>query len=99
MNHERLILQPYLEIPFRSFFQQANTSDILLIVQCDSGDDSDNLLACARYTIQGELQHANDKTSAIHVVLLIQLPGIASGRFTGFQVILVNTNQTAFQYY
>ncbi|CAG2212297.1 RNF213 [Mytilus edulis] len=67
------------------FFQQANTSDILLIVQCDSGDDSDNLLACARYTIQGELQHANDKTSAIHVVLLIQLPGIASGRFTGFQ--------------
>ncbi|XP_071172243.1 E3 ubiquitin-protein ligase RNF213-like [Mytilus edulis] len=69
----------------RSFFQHTNTAGLLLIVQCDSGDENDKLIACARYTIKGELQQVSERTSNIHVVLLIQVPGIACGRFTGFQ--------------
>ncbi|VDI80191.1 Hypothetical predicted protein, partial [Mytilus galloprovincialis] len=69
----------------RSFFRQGHTADLLLIVQCDSGDANENLLACARYNIQRELQQIPDKIANIHVVLLIQVPGIACRRFTGFQ--------------
>jgi hypothetical protein len=37
-----------------------------------------SLLSCARYTVQGELQQVRqDRTADIHVVFLIQLPGIA----------------------
>jgi hypothetical protein len=120
----------------RSCFDQSNTSNMLLIVQCDCGDQNADLIACARYTVQGELQQVQqdrtslwhpcgvpntttwyswgmfywfagrysilscarctvqeelqqvrqDKTTDIHVVFLIQLPGIAGGCFTGFQV-------------
>ena len=60
---------------------------MLLIVQCDCGDQNADLIACARYTVQGELQQIQqDRTSDIHVIFLIQLPGIAGGCFTGFQV-------------
>ena len=60
---------------------------MLLIVQCDCGDQNADLIACARYTVQGELQQVQqDRTADIHVVFLIQLPGIAGGCFTGFQV-------------
>ena len=60
---------------------------MLLIVQCDCGDQNADLIACARYTVQGELQQVRqDRTADIHVVFLIQLPGIAGGCFTGFQV-------------
>jgi len=45
-----------------------------------------SILSCARYTVQGELQQVQDRTTDIHVVFLIQLPGIAGGCFTGFQV-------------
>jgi hypothetical protein len=46
-----------------------------------------SLLSCARYTVQVELQQVRqDRTSDNHVVFLIQLPGIAGGCFTGFQV-------------
>ena len=66
---------------------QNTTSDMLLIVQCDCGDQNADLIACARYTVQGELQQIQqDRASDIHVVFLIQLPGIAGGCFTGFQV-------------
>ena len=71
----------------RSFFDQSNTSDMLLIVQCDCGDQNADLIACARYIVQGELQQVRqDRTTDIHVVFLIQLPGIAGECFTGFQV-------------
>jgi hypothetical protein len=60
---------------------------MLLIVQCDCGDQNADLIACARYTVQGELQQVRqDRTADIHVVFLIQLPGIAGGCFPGFQV-------------
>ncbi|XP_071137099.1 E3 ubiquitin-protein ligase rnf213-alpha-like [Mytilus edulis] len=70
----------------KSFFDHTTTSDSLLIVQCDCGDQNADLIACARYTVQGELQQVREERQyAIHVVFLIQLPGIAGGCFTGFQ--------------
>ncbi|CAG2252471.1 RNF213 [Mytilus edulis] len=69
----------------KSFLDQATSDDMLLIIQCDSGDQNGDLIACARNTLQDELQQIHHRVAHIHVVLLIQLPGIAGGCFTGFQ--------------
>ncbi|XP_063441660.1 E3 ubiquitin-protein ligase rnf213-alpha-like [Mytilus trossulus] len=69
----------------KSFLDQTTSDDMLLIIQCDSGDQNGDLIACARNTLQDELQQIHDRVAHIHVVLLIQLPGIAGGCFTGFQ--------------
>ncbi|XP_052062754.1 E3 ubiquitin-protein ligase rnf213-alpha-like isoform X2 [Mytilus californianus] len=69
----------------KSFLDQTTSDDMLLIIQCDSGDQNGDLIACARNTLQDELQQIHHRVSNIHVVLLIQLPGIAGGCFTGFQ--------------
>ena len=57
-------------------------------MQCECGDQNGELIACSRYSIQRELKHLiGEKGNAkIHVVFLIQLPGIAADAFTGFQV-------------
>ncbi|XP_063403574.1 E3 ubiquitin-protein ligase rnf213-alpha-like [Mytilus trossulus] len=68
------------------FFDQTTTSDSLLIVQCDCVDQNADLIALARYMVEGELQQDREERQyAINVVFLIQLPGIAGGCFTGFQ--------------
>ncbi|XP_052062680.1 E3 ubiquitin-protein ligase rnf213-alpha-like isoform X2 [Mytilus californianus] len=69
----------------KSFLDQTTSDDMLLIIQCDSGDQNGDLIACARNALQDELQQIHHRVSNIHVVLLIQLPGIAGGCFTGFQ--------------
>ncbi|CAC5380698.1 RNF213 [Mytilus coruscus] len=70
----------------RFSLEKKMTSDNLLIVQCDCGDQNADLVACARYSIQGELQHITEKHSGnIHVVLIVQLPRVAGSNFTGFQ--------------
>ena len=62
-------------------------SDRLLIVQCDCGDKNADLIACARFSIQGELQQVKGcHTGNVSVVLIVQLPRIAGNNFTGFQV-------------
>jgi hypothetical protein len=36
-------------------------------LQCDCGDQNADLIACARYTVQGELQQVRqDRTADIH---------------------------------
>ncbi|VDI38612.1 Hypothetical predicted protein [Mytilus galloprovincialis] len=64
--------------------------DSLLLIQCESGEQNTELIACARYSIQRELKLLVDNRrqfpTKIHVVILIQLPGIAQGLFTGHQV-------------
>lgn len=78
---------------FRSNFTNGSLEDFLLVVQCESGDKKSDLVACARYVIQGELQQIQrDKgvSHLIHVIFLIQLPGIAGACFTGFQVNLIS---------
>ncbi|KAL3881513.1 hypothetical protein ACJMK2_027945, partial [Sinanodonta woodiana] len=70
----------------RSFLESSTKEEILLVVQCTSGDTNANLVACARYCILDEHQKATDRrTAACHVILIIQLPRIAGGCFTGFQ--------------
>ncbi|VDI37174.1 Hypothetical predicted protein, partial [Mytilus galloprovincialis] len=70
----------------KAFFDKEDTTkDLLLIIQCDSGDQNNDLIACARNTLQDELQQIHDQTLNVHVVFLIQLPGIAGSSFTGFQ--------------
>ena len=60
---------------------------MLLIVQCDSGNINGPLAACARYCVMDELQKIRETMRfPFHVVFIIQLPRIAGGCFTGFQV-------------
>lgn len=60
--------------------------EMLLMVQSDSGDQNASLVACARYSIQDELQQLGHKVTArIHAIFVIQLPRIAGGCFNGFQ--------------
>ena len=60
----------------------------LLLIQCDCGDQNADLIACARYSIQGELQQIKGRHQGIiYVALVIQLPRLAGANFTGFQVM------------
>ncbi|KAL3881517.1 hypothetical protein ACJMK2_027949 [Sinanodonta woodiana] len=70
----------------RYFLESNHDEQLLLVVQCDSGDTNASLVACARYCILDEYQHMKDRrTAPCHVVFIIQLPRIAGGCFTGFQ--------------
>lgn len=73
----------------RGFFNQKNQSNQnkLLMLQCESGGQSGDLIACARYIIQDEYVQAVRTGSLIHVVLIVQLTR-KQGNFIGFQVIL-----------
>ncbi|XP_071122875.1 E3 ubiquitin-protein ligase RNF213-like [Mytilus edulis] len=66
----------------RFFANRKTKSKLLLIIQCDCGDQNAELIACARYSIKRELKNIDVN---VHVVLLVQLPGIAGDSFTGFQ--------------
>jgi hypothetical protein len=49
-----------------------------------------SLLSCARYTVQGELQQVRqDRTADIHVVFLIQLPGITPHGCQQFYLVVL----------
>ncbi|KAL3881537.1 hypothetical protein ACJMK2_027969, partial [Sinanodonta woodiana] len=70
----------------RSFLESDLEEELLLVVQCDSGDTNASLVACARYCIRDQHQQMKDRrTAPCHVVFIIQLPRIAGGCFTGFQ--------------
>ncbi|XP_052086034.1 E3 ubiquitin-protein ligase RNF213-like [Mytilus californianus] len=71
----------------RSLGDSKTVSNSMLIVQCECGDQNTELIACARYSIQRELKRILEENSEVkvHVVLLVQLPGIAGDSFTGFQ--------------
>ena len=67
----------------RVFFSDGSEGDKLLLVQCDSGDVNQNLIKCAQYCVQDQMPV---DATCFHVVFIIQLPRIAGGCFTGFQV-------------
>ena len=76
-----------LYLYFRSHLQKTERETMLLIVQCDSGNINGPLAACARYCVMDELQKIRETMRfPFHVVFIIQLPRIAGGCFTGFQV-------------
>lgn len=78
---------------FRFSLEKNQDCDSLLIVQCDCGDQNSDLIACARHSIQRELQQITEKHEGnVHVVLIVQLPRVAGDSYTGFQVSPVQIN-------
>ena len=70
---------------YRSIFQRESADDHLLIVQCDSGHQHIDLIACARYRVLDAV-HAVHLNSTTHIVFIIGLPRISGGTvFVGFQ--------------
>ncbi|XP_077980160.1 E3 ubiquitin-protein ligase rnf213-alpha-like [Glandiceps talaboti] len=75
----------------REFFRDPDMAaeERLLLVQCDSGDENTNLIACSRYIVQDERAQAIKQNKGLwqpaHVVFIIQLPRIAGGCFDGLQ--------------
>ncbi|KAK3588412.1 hypothetical protein CHS0354_015933 [Potamilus streckersoni] len=70
----------------RSFIDEDPEEELLILIQCDSGDTNASLVACARYCILDVHQQMKTRRTALcHVVFLIQLPRIVGGCFTGFQ--------------
>lgn len=75
-----------------------NKTDSLLIVQCDCGDQNADLIACARYSMQGELTETSEKqTRQVFVIFIIQLPREAGHNFKGFQVIQQKQNYNTYR--
>ena len=72
---------------YRSVFQREPVDDCLLIVQCESGHEYIDLIACARYRVLDEKTQASQFTKVItHVVFIISLPRRRGGtKFVGFQ--------------
>lgn len=80
----------YTENFLRSCFpkNRKKSKDTLLIVQSECGDQNVDLIACARYSIQRDVQEVvqDGITSKIRIILLVQLSGITGGFFSGYQV-------------
>lgn len=74
---------------YRSCFAK-KIPDSILIVQSESGDQNEELIACARYSAQRELQEILQKgvKSKIYVIFLVQLTGLAGNYFSGYQVLI-----------
>ena len=70
--------------------QGDNSHDKLFLMQCDAVNDSGDLVACARYNIQGELSHLGaNHNSLVHVVLIVQVQMSSNMKHVGFQVMSV----------
>ncbi|WAR07295.1 R213A-like protein, partial [Mya arenaria] len=66
--------------------QTAKTDESLMLIQCDSGDVNENLIACARYFVIDEYEKAREHLRApVHVIFIVQVPRKAGGCFTGIQ--------------
>jgi hypothetical protein len=81
----------YLFISINSdFFARRGGGECLLIVQCNPGDLTFNLLACARHHLlkqRSNIPEELGKCEPIHIVVIIQLPKMLGGypNFVGFQ--------------
>ncbi|VDI21571.1 Hypothetical predicted protein, partial [Mytilus galloprovincialis] len=71
----------------KNCFAKKTCKASLLIIQSERGDQNSELIACARYSVQRELQEIfqEDNISKVYVIFLIQLSGIAGSYFSGFQ--------------
>ena len=59
----------------------------MLVVQCDSGDFSFNLLSCARHLLEERRRMEWPDSDPIHIAVVIQLPRVGGGcpNFVGYQ--------------
>lgn len=85
----------------RSCFSKKTTSDSLLVVQSENGDQNEELIACARYSLQREIQDILQEgtQSKTCVVFLVQLTGLAGNYFSGYQVRRINFYIKVFLYF
>lgn len=74
----------------RKWFDNGGDTDQILILQCDSGDQNEKLIACARHIIHAEQQYdpqaMENPTHLKHVILIVKLPRVKGGCFNGFEV-------------
>ena len=76
----------YVFAVFRSVFQRESTDDHLLIIQCDSGHQHADLIACARYRVLDEMARESHLKKITHTVFIIGLPRKSGGTmFVSFQ--------------
>ena len=69
-----------------SVFQRESTDDHLLIIQCDSGHQHADLIACARYRVLDEMARESHLKKITHTVFIIGLPRKSGGTmFVSFQ--------------
>lgn len=78
----------------REFFQLSDHEKKLLIIQCECGNFYQDLITCARFTINDEYNRylaeeskSQTNKSRFHIILIIQIPKIAGGCFSGFQIL------------
>ena len=72
----------------KSFFESLVHCTKILIIQCDSGDQYEDLIACTRFNIMNDYSNWDvqiDIKHLKHVLLIIQLPKVIGGCFVGFQ--------------
>ncbi len=73
-------------------FCESEYSERLLIIQCDSGHEYGNLIACTRYRIDDMREKAREKTdyngSVTHVIMIVHLPrGVETDNKDAFSFI------------
>lgn len=67
-------------------FQRNSSDDHLLIVQCNSGHQHTDLIACARYRILDEQTQSSHLKINTHIIFIIGLPRKSGGtKFFSFQ--------------
>lgn len=72
----------------KSFFESLVHCTKILIIQCDSGDQYEDLIACTRFNVMNDYSNWDvplDIKRLKHVLLIIQLPKVIGGCFVGFQ--------------
>ncbi|XP_052809493.1 E3 ubiquitin-protein ligase rnf213-alpha-like [Mya arenaria] len=61
--------------------QNVDGNQGMIVIQCDSGDQNETLIASARYCILAAMKSMTN----VHVVFIVQLPRKSGGCFGGFQ--------------
>ncbi|KXJ23385.1 E3 ubiquitin-protein ligase RNF213 [Exaiptasia diaphana] len=80
----------------REFFIELANHEGILLVQCDSGDDNFNLIACTRHLLMGHRVKRQEMLTEklqvehirpLHFIIIVQLPRLKGGcvNFVGFQ--------------
>ena len=76
----------FISCIYRSVFQRESPDDHLLIIQCDSGHQHADLIACARYRVLDEMARESHPKKITHTVFIIGLPRKSGGTmFVSFQ--------------
>ena len=78
-----------------SKFLRGNDKDRhrVLLIQCERGDENQQLLQCAQYKLQKMWSEIAQPKH--HAVFIVQLPRVSSAAFSGFMVSTITKQHTA----